>query len=167
MKRAIQMWSGALLVLSLPACDRAETPARNQATTAVAANTDAANKALANVIAALNAKNWAAVKALYAPDAVMITPDSPPFKGVQAITAEYDRLAADPAVQFKATAGAAQVSSSGDLAYADATYQMTYTNPETKKVESGNGYCVWVFRMQPDGSWKIVRDVSSPVPAAG
>ena len=56
---------------------------------------------------------------------------------------------------------------SGDLAYADATYKMTYTNPNTSKVDSGNGYCIWVFRKQSDGSWKIVRDVSTPVPAVG
>jgi len=166
MNRVVLMWAGTLLVLYLPACDRAETPARNEAATASAADTDA-KKLLADVIAALNGKDWAAVKGLYAPDAVMITPESAPFQGTQAISAEYDRLAADPAVQFKGTAGAIQVSASGDLAYADATYKMTYTNPKTSKVDSGNGYCIWVFRKQSDGSWKIVRDVSSPVPAVG
>lgn len=159
-----RMSAGALLALWLSACDRAEAPAPNEAATASAAD---ANKLLSDVIAALNRKDWAAVKALYASEAIMITPDSPPFKGAQAISAEYDRLAADSAMQFNGTAGAIQASSSGDLAFADATYKMTYTNPETSKVESATGYCVWVFSKQPDGSWKIVRDVSSPVPAAG
>lgn len=166
MNRFVLMWTGTLLILALPACDRAETPGRNQASIAPAAETDA-KKLLADVIAALNAKDWAAVKALYAPDAVMVTPGSPPFKGSQAINAEYDRLAADPAMQFQGTPSAVQVASSGDLAYADASYKMTYTNPETTKVESGNGYCVWIFKKQPDGNWKIVRDVSSPVPTLG
>lgn len=166
MNRVSLMCAGTLLVTCLAACDRAKTPARNEAVTAYAADADA-KKLLANVIAALNAKDWAAVKELYASDAIMITPDSPPFNGAQAISAEYDRLANDPAVQFEGTAGAIQVSSSGDLAYADATYKMTYTNPQTSKVDSANGYCIWVFRKQSDGSWKIVRDVSSPVPAVG
>ena len=166
MNRVVVMLSSTLLVAGLPACDRAQTPARNEAATASPANSDA-TKLLADVIAALNAKDWAGVKELYASDAVMIAPDSAPFKGTEAISAEYDRLAADPAVQFKGTAGAIQVSSSGDLAYADATYKMAYTNPQTSKVESGNGYCIWVFKKQSNGSWKIVRDVSSPVPAVG
>ena len=166
MNRVLLMWSGTLLVLCLPACDSAETPSRNNALAASTADVDA-KKLLADVMAALNAKDWAAVKQLYAPDAVMVTPESAPFKGIEAISAEYDRLAGDPALQFKGTAGAVQVSSGGDLAYADATYKMTYTNPQTSKVDSGNGYCIWVFKRQSDGSWKIVRDVSSPVPTVG
>ena len=71
------------------------------------------------------------------------------------------------AVRFTGMPGAIQISSSRDLAYADATYKMTYTNPQTSKVESGNGYCLWVFRRQQDRSWKIVRDVSSAVPTVG
>ncbi len=166
MNRIVLMSAGALLALTLPACDRLESLAPNRAATTSQADTDAAKKLHIDAIAALNAKDWAAVKALYAPDAVMITPDSPAFTGAEAIKAEYDRLAADPAVRFEGTPGAMQISSSGDLAYGDATYKMTYTNPVTKKVESGNGYCVWVFRKEPNGSWTIVRDISSPVPAA-
>ncbi|HVF36754.1 MAG TPA: SgcJ/EcaC family oxidoreductase [Sphingomicrobium sp.] len=166
MNRVVLMLTAALLILPLTACDRAERPGSDQASIAPDAETDA-KKLLADVIAALNAKDWAAVKALYAPDAVMVIPGSPPFNGAQAINGEYDRLAADPAVQFQGTPGPVQVASSGDLAYADATYKMTYTNPETTKVESGNGYCVWIFKKQPDGTWKIVRDVSSPVPTLG
>lgn len=167
MNRVVLMSAGALLVLSLPACDRLETLKPNRPAVAKRADTDAAKKLHIDAIAGLNAKNWAAVKTLYAPDAVMIIPDSPAFKGARAINAEYDRLATDPAVTFQGTPGAMQISSSGDLAYGDATYKMTFTNTVTKKVESGSGYCLWVFRKEPNGSWKIVRDISSPLPAEG
>ena len=165
MNRVVVMCAGLLLVGCLTACDRAKMPANNEARTASAEAE--AKKLLAQVMAALNGNDFAAVKALYAPDAIMITPGSPPFKGTHAIGAEYDRLAADPAVRFTGMPGAIQISSSRDLAYADATYKMTYTNPQTSKVESGNGYCLWVFRRQQDRSWKIVRDVSSAVPTVG
>lgn len=165
MKRFLLMCAGTLLVVGLSACERAPTPAQNGVAAASArADTDA-KKLLADVIAALNAKDWTSLKGFYSPDAVMITPETPPFRGAQAISAEYDRLAADPALQFKGTPGAIRVSSSGDVAYADATYKMRYTNPQTSKVDSANGYCIWVFSKQADGSWKIVRDVSSPLPA--
>ena len=167
MNRVIPMSAAALLALFLAACDRPETLAPNRAATASRADTDAAKKLHIDAIAALNARDWAAIKALYASDAVMIIPDTPAFNGIKAINAEYDRLAADPAVKFEGSPGAMHISSSGDLAYGDATYKMTYTNPVTKKVESGNGYCLWVFRKEPSGSWKIVRDISSPLPAAG
>ena len=167
MNRVAQMVAGALLALSLPACERVDSLGPDRTATASRADRDAANKLHIDAITALNTKDWAAVKALYAPDAVMIIPDSPAFNGAEAINAEYDRLAADPAVKFKGSPGPLHLSSSGDLAYGDATYKMTYTNPVTRKVESGNGYCLWVFRKEPNRSWKIVRDISSPLPAAG
>lgn len=54
------------------------------------------------------------------------------------------------------------VASSGDVAYTSGTYNVSYTSPQTKKVEKGSGTYVTVFRKQADGSWKEVADIATP-----
>jgi uncharacterized protein (TIGR02246 family) len=157
--------AGLGLALSLAACDRpAETGNGATATKASAADTDAVKATETAFLAALESKDVAAVKTNYAPDAVMVLPDMAPMKGVAAISADYDKFAADPVAKFDATNESTVVGA--DMAYSQGTYTVTYTNPETKVVENGQGYYLVVYRKQADGSWKIVQDVSSPLPKA-
>jgi len=166
MKRVVLFAAGSALALSLAACDQPSAPAGNTAAPAAAsaADTDAVKKVETDLLAAIESKDVAKAKALYAADAVMALPMDPPFKGAAAIGAEYDEFAKDPAGKFDATNESTVVGA--DMAYSQGTYTVTYTNSETKKVENGQGYYVIVYRKQPDGSWKVVQDLSVPTPPA-
>lgn len=55
----------------------------------------------------------------------------------------------------------------GDLAIETGRYEMTVT-PKQGKAINDKGKYVTVWQRQPDGSWKIVRDISnSDLPATG
>lgn len=170
MKSLIVFPASVALVLSIAACERTTAPAEgNMATTAEAATADldAVKKADAAFNAAIAAKDLATVTGYYASDAVMIIPGQPPFNGIDAITADYKTFFADPSGKYVWTADSAVVSSGGDLAYTQSTYQVTNTNPETKTAEEANRYNILVYRKQPDGNWKIIRDINTDVPKAG
>lgn len=166
MKRVALLSAGAALALSLTACQQGSAPANDSAPAeTAAADSDGVKQLETDFLAALEAKDVAKVKTYYASDAVMALPEDPPYKGLEAISAEYDDFAKDPAGKFDATNESTVVGA--DMAYSQGTYTVTYTDSETKKVENGQGYYVIVYRKQSDGSWKIVQDLSVPTPAAG
>ena len=168
MIRVVPLTAGVMLALSLTACDRAAAPAGNAAATeAPAADSEAVKQAFAAFNAAIAAKDLAVIRAQYAPDAVMIIPGQAPFKGVDAIMADYQAFSADSAGKYEPGSETVHVSSGGDLAYGQVDYKVTYTNPATKAVEQANRYNLTVYKKQADGSWKVVQDVSSDLPKAG
>ena len=157
------------LVLSVAACDRTSAPAAdNVAATAEGATADAAavKQAFAAFNADIAAKNLDAIKAHYASDAVMVIPGQAPFEGVDAIMGDYKQYAADAAGKYVAGAETTTVSPGGDVAYGEVNYQTTFTNPTTKAVETRDRYNISIYIKQPDGSWKIVRDINTDVPKA-
>jgi ketosteroid isomerase-like protein len=86
------------------------------------------------------------------------------MKGNDAISADYKNIAADPAATFTATTDSVKMSADSDLAFAEGSYRVRYTNQTTKVVEHAKDYYLLVYGKQPDGSWKIIRDISSPQP---
>ena len=55
----------------------------------------------------------------------------------------------------------------GDLAVETGRYEMTFT-PKQGKAINDKGKYVTVWQRQPDGSWKVLRDISnSDLPATG
>lgn len=170
MKSLIVVPAGMALALSLAACDRASAPAEDNVAAAAEGATDdaaAVKQAFAAFNADIAAKNVEAIKAHYASDAVMIIPGQAPFAGIDAIMADYNQYAADAAGKFVPGAETTAISSGGDVAYGEVTYQTTFTNPTTNSVETRNRYNLTVYKKQPDGSWKVVRDVNTDVPKAG
>jgi uncharacterized protein (TIGR02246 family) len=168
MKLIVALPASFALVLSLASCDRASGPAEGNAGATVAASTadaEAVKQAFAKFNADIVAKNVEAIKAHYADDAVMVIPDQPPFVGIDAIMADYAAYAADPVGKY--APGAEKTEVSGDVAYGEVNYQSTFTNPKTKAVETQDRYNLTLYRKQPDGSWKVVRDVNVKLPTAG
>jgi ketosteroid isomerase-like protein len=53
------------------------------------------------------------------------------------------------------------------LAYARGSFKVSFTNPQTKQVQSVGGAYLQIFRKREDGRWEIVEDISSagPTPA--
>ena len=169
MKSLIVIPASFALVLSVAACDRPSAPAADNVTaTADEATADAAavKQAFAAFNADIAAKKLDAIKAHYARDAVMIIPGQAPFAGIDAIMGDYNQYAADAAGKYVPGAETTAISSGGDVAYGEVNYQTTFTNPTTKAVETKDRYNITVFKKQPDGSWKIVRDVNTDVPKA-
>jgi uncharacterized protein (TIGR02246 family) len=169
MKSLIVIPASVALVLSVAACDRTSAPtATNVAETAEGATDDAAavKQAFATFNADIAAKNLDAIKAHYASDAVMVIPGQAPFAGIEAIMGDYKQYAADPAGKYAPGAETTTVSPGGDVAYGEVAYQTTFTNPKTKAVETHDRYNISIYKKQPDGSWKIVRDINTDVPKA-
>lgn len=169
MKSLIVIPASVALVLSVAACDRTSAPtAANVAETAEGATADAATvkQDFAAFNADIAAKNLDAIKAHYASDAVMVIPNQAPFEGVDAIMGDYKQYAADAAGKYAPGAETTTVSPGGDVAYGEVTYQTTFTNLTTKAVETRDRYNISIYRKQPDGSWKIVRDINTDVPKA-
>ncbi len=107
------------------------------------------------------AKNAAKIAAFYANDAILMAPGAPPAKGVGAITETLHAMLGDPAFSLSFQTRRADVSSSGDLAYTQGTYQMSMTDPATHQIVKDHGSYVTVYRKEPKGTWKAVEDIAS------
>ena len=169
MIRHLLISTSLVLALSLAACKPAAAPSDgNGAATAetTAVDAEAVKKAFAAFNVAIAAKDLPAIKAQYASDAVMVLPAQAPFKGLDAIMADYQAYAADPAGKYVSKEEWTEVSSSGDMAYGQVYYQSTFTNPKTKAVEVSDRYNLVVYKKQADGSWKVVQDVNTTLPKA-
>lgn len=169
MKAYVAIPASFALALSVSACDRAAAPADGNAAPvaqASAADSEAVKKSFADFNAAIAARDVDAIRGHYANDAVMVLPGQAPLKGIDAIMADYQGFAADPAGKYVPGEESTFVSS-GDIAYAEVTYRSSFTNPATKAVETSERFNLTVYKKQPDGSWKVVRDVNSEMPKAG
>lgn len=153
----------ALAATGLAACDMVSGTTDGGATSEAAADADAVKALERKFIAYWEGKDPAA-KALYAPDAVMMVPDSPPRRGVDEIAKSFERFVTDPAARFDATNATTVISAGGDLAFSQGTYTMRYTDDEAGAVVNTDGYYLLVYKKQSDGGWKVVQDVSSPLP---
>lgn len=169
MRNLVAIPASLALVLSVAACDRPSAPTENKVATAAEASPDdaaAVKQAFAAFNADIAAKNLDAIKTHYVNDAVMIIPGQAPFEGVDAIMGDYQQYAADAAGKYVSGAEKTEISSGGDLAFGEVSYQTTFTNSKTKAVETRDRYNFTLFKKQPDGSWKVVRDVNTDVPKA-
>jgi ketosteroid isomerase-like protein len=115
------------------------------------------------------AKDVDKVVAHYADDASTMGTNAPLATGTAAIRSGVKDGFADPKFMLDFHATKVEVSKGGDLAYTQGTFTFTGTNPKTKKVMNEKGNYVEVYKKQPDGSWKVVEDISSddslPTPA--
>ncbi|MBZ5606403.1 MAG: SgcJ/EcaC family oxidoreductase [Acidobacteriia bacterium] len=110
----------------------------------------------------------AKVAAHYADDAVLMNPGMPASKGKAAIQKTLTDMLMDPALTLKFQADRVEVT--GNMAYTQGAYQMTMTDPATRKPMNDHGSYVTIYKKQGDGSWKAVQDaaiseVPPPAPA--
>jgi uncharacterized protein (TIGR02246 family) len=163
---AHKMITASLLTISLLAsgCGRYEHSGGNgAANTNTTGDADAAKAAItgieANMTKAGRAKDSAALASYYASDAVFAIP-ARTVHGSDAIAKAMASDLQDPAFKFDSTNE--RTDTSGDLGYTTGTYKVSFTDSKTKKVVNGTGTYLTVFKKQPDGSWKIVADFSTP-----
>ena len=155
-----KLFVATLLLSSLPlsACNK---PAAQADANAAAANTAAVKNVEDEMLAAFQAKDAAKLTSYYASDAVLAIPGRT-VNGTAAITKANTDDLADPAFSLTFTNDRTDVAASGDLGYTNGTYNVSYTDPKTKKVVRGAGTYVTVFRKQADGSWRAVADIATP-----
>ena len=121
--------------------------------------TDAVNRTAQEILAAFEAKDAAKVNSYYAPDAVIATtPGRPAAKDGRAVSKAIKDDIADPNFKMSLSNEKTEVAGSGDLAYRRGTFNITFTNPQTKQAENAVGTYLTVFRKQAGGSWKVVED---------
>lgn len=117
--------------------------------------------------AATNAGDAEALGMLYAVDAVSMPPNAPSLVGRAAIIA-------DAAENFAAMTANLNSSSEGhylmgDMAIDWGTYLFAGTPKDSDITFEQEGKYVAIWKLQPDGSWQIVRDIwnSNTPPAMG
>ena len=104
----------------------------------------------------------------YTDDGVVLLPNAPAIAGKDNIRAAMKPMMADPKFALQFGSSKVDVSKSGDLAYAQGTYTMNMTDPNTKSPAMDRGKYLTVFKKQADGTWKAVEDMlSSDMPAPG
>ena len=154
------------LAFAVTACQRYPSSNGNTDTTANSANSGEAANAVkaaeADMLAAFHGKDAAKLTSYYASDAVLAVPGRT-VKGAYAIGKANAEDLKDPAFKLDFTNDRTDVANSGDLAYTTGSFNVTYTNSKTKKVQQEKGTYVTIFRKQSDGSWKAVADIATPV----
>ena len=99
--------------------------------------------------------------ALWAEDGVQLPPGSPPVVGKAAIDArDRSDLEVNDYSQFVITNREVEVN--GDLAFARGDFMVTVAPKSGGDPMDFEGKYMTIFRQQPDGSWKIYRDIFNP-----
>jgi ketosteroid isomerase-like protein len=135
------------------------------ATSALAADTGKIAAAIRadvdQLVVQFNAHDAVAAVSHDAPGIVIMFHGTPNGVGQAADLAVTKQQVADPMAKVTVSDVTVDVAASGDLAVYRATYAYTATDPKTKGpvVEHGN----WLigYRLQADGTWKIIWDIVS------
>jgi uncharacterized protein (TIGR02246 family) len=110
--------------------------------------------------AAADKKDNATVASYYTDDAEFVGSDGPPAKGRAAIEKAFGTALP---MTMSTTIDSHDLQVQGDMAYDYGEYTQEI-NPPKAKPKTEHGYYVVVLRRQSDGSWKIVRHVSTVPP---
>lgn len=164
------------LLLIAAACNKSNAPAADTAnamarTDSMApANMAAANDSAKDAIGktrdawkdAANRKDAASVAALYTDDATFVGTETPLATGKAEI---QKSLTGSLPISKLESIDSKETVVNGDIAYDYGTYKQEVT-PPGGKTQTVSGYYLVALKKQPDGSWKIVRHVSTTPPAA-
>ena len=113
------------------------------------------------------AKDVDKIMSHYTDDATLGVSGMPAMKGRDAIRAAWAGMVADPNFKLDFSAERVDVAKDGETAYTRGPYQLTVSNPKTKKPVTDKGTYLTVFKKQADGSWKAVEDfTASEIPPA-
>jgi uncharacterized protein (TIGR02246 family) len=126
----------------------------------IAAAESAIRTASADSFRAAQAKDLDKTVSYYAPNAIMFGVGAP-VQGIEGIRKVWQQLLATPNLQMKLTTISVEVARSADLGWEYGSFEGTSTDPKGKAVTQKGKYVV-IWKLQPDGSWKIEADLSNP-----
>lgn len=145
------------LALIMAGCSETPPPAPDTR----AADAKAIRDAEAAMLADWKAKDADKILSHYSDDANLMVANAPPAKGRDAIRGVLKEVVADKNLALNFSASTVEVAKSGDLGYSQGTYEMTATNPKSKKAETETGDYVTVYKKTPTG-WKAAQDIVTP-----
>jgi uncharacterized protein (TIGR02246 family) len=102
-------------------------------------------------------KDADAFAAFYTDDASVLMPNAPIFTGKPAIKDSIKPMMADPNFSLTFMPTRLEVSKSGDMAFTQGPYKMTFSDMQGNKFTDEGKYLT-VWRKQADGKWKAVED---------
>jgi uncharacterized protein (TIGR02246 family) len=114
-------------------------------------------------LAAFKSKDVTSVVAFYSSDAAFLQPTGDRIEGSKAIRELYEKVAGTFDTDLTLTSRFLEAS--GNLAYDSGEYEETLTNRATAQKQHYRGQYVMVFRLSPDGEWRIIQHVWSVVPS--
>jgi ketosteroid isomerase-like protein len=114
-------------------------------------------------LAAFKPKDVTRAVAFYASDAAFLQPTGVRIEGSKAIRELYEKVVSTFDTDLTLTSRFLEAS--GRLACDSGKYEETLTNRATAQKEHYRGQYVMVFRLGPDGEWRIIQHVGSVVPA--
>jgi len=107
-----------------------------------------------NDSALVMSRNWDALAAEYAPDAVRMPPNQPLIQGREDIRRWLEQLPPINSFSFRLQ----DLRGYGELAFMRGVYSITVALPDRTTV-SDFGKTLLAFQKQPDGSWLCVADI--------
>ena len=148
-----------VLIAAISSTAWAESKGNDEGLHEARAAIEAANAKFSEAFARGDAK---ALAAMYTPDAIAFPPDSEMIRGNEAIGAFW-KANRDSGVQ-SAVLTTIDVGRSGDVAYEVGTVALTIHGAGKEATTAAAKYVV-VWTRQPDGSWKMHRDIWNSLPA--
>ena len=142
-------------MLVLAGCQTAPQPEQKRNVAADIAEINANRDQFA---AAHNSNDAKAVAAYFAGDAVLSLPDQPALEDKKAVQTALEDFFRQNAAKIKHDPLETQVA--GDWAYERGNITETVTPKAGKPIEQSVKYLV-ILKRQPDGSWKIHRDMDN------
>jgi ketosteroid isomerase-like protein len=125
----------------------------------------AVRKTDADWAAAAQSKQVDAWVAFYSDDAMVLPPNDSAATSKDSIHKAVGQLLGLPGLSVKWQATKVEVARSGDIAYAQGTYELGMKDSKGKPM-ADHGKYVEVWKKQPDGNWKCVVDTwNSDLPA--
>ena len=125
----------------------------------------AIRKADQDWMAAFAAKDVNQAASFVAPGGAMYEPNAPATLGQEAIKKSLGGMFQMTGEKLTWTPTLVEAAKSGDLGFSSGTYEFSFKDPSGKTVNDKGKY-VTVSKKQPDGSWKVVRDIfNSDLPA--
>jgi ketosteroid isomerase-like protein len=104
--------------------------------------------------------------AFYSDDAVILPPNEKKASGKEDVRKDIGELMMLPSLGLSWKPAKVEVARSGDLAYTQGSYQLSYADPHGKPM-TDQGKTLEIWNKQADGSWKCVADMwSSDLPGA-
>jgi uncharacterized protein (TIGR02246 family) len=149
-----------------------EAPAKPDTTSATAATASADPAAVRQAIEAANTKQFAAARqsdtagmaANYTADAILMMPNEKVARGHDEIAKAFAGMFSQATLKDPKLV-TTDLIVNGDLAIETGTYDWT-VQPKKGKAVHDVGKYLTVWKRQPDGSWKIIRDIGNADPPA-
>lgn len=144
----------------LTGCSRSAPPDSRAADEAAIREADAAS------LRAIAAKQVDATLSYYDEGASILIPNAPIVTGRERIRGAWEQMFAIPGFNLAPKTTKVEVARSGDLAYAQGSYEFSATDPKGARVLD-RGKFVVVWKKQADGAWRIAADIwNSDMPLA-